>query len=69
MKTILIMLIKTYQKGISPLFPSCCRFYPTCSQYTLEAVHDHGAIKGLWVGLRQLLSCHPFHTPSKRSNY
>ena len=46
MKKILILLIRFYQKFISPMFPAKCRLYPTCSQYTLEAVKEHGAIKG-----------------------
>ena len=61
MKKILILLIRFYQKFISPMFPAKCRFYPTCSQYTLEAVKEHGAIKGTYLGLKRLLQCHPFH--------
>ena len=61
MKKILILLIRFYQKFISPMFPAKCRFYPTCSQYTLEAVKEHGAIKGTYLGIRRILKCHPFH--------
>ena len=61
MKKILILLIKLYQKFISPMFPAKCRFYPTCSQYTLEAVKEHGAIKGTYLGIKRILKCHPFH--------
>ena len=61
MKKILILLIKLYQKFISPMFPAKCRFYPTCSQYTLEAIKEHGAIKGTYLGIRRILKCHPFH--------
>lgn len=61
MKKILILLIRFYQKFISPMFPAKCRFYPTCSQYTLEAIKEHGAIKGTYLGIRRILKCHPFH--------
>ena len=61
MKKILILLIRFYQKFISPMFPAKCRFYPTCSQYTLEAVKEHGAIKGTYLGIKRILKCHPFH--------
>ena len=61
MKKILILLIGFYQKFISPMFPAKCRFYPTCSQYTLEAIKEHGAIKGTYLGIRRILKCHPFH--------
>ena len=61
MKKIFILLIRFYQKFISPLFPAKCRYYPTCSQYTLEAVKEHGAIKGTYLGIKRILKCHPFH--------
>ena len=61
MKKILILLIRFYQKFISPLFPAKCRYYPTCSQYTLEAIQEYGAIKGTYLGIRRILKCHPFH--------
>jgi putative membrane protein insertion efficiency factor len=55
-----IALIKAYQLLASP-FPSPCRFAPTCSSYTLEAVRRYGALKGGWLGMRRILKCHPFH--------
>ncbi|MCG6842568.1 membrane protein insertion efficiency factor YidD [Fusobacterium nucleatum] len=61
MKKILILLIRFYQKFISPMFPAKCRFYPTCSQYTLEAIKEHGTIKGTYLGIRRILKCHPFY--------
>ena len=61
MKKILILLIRFYQKFISPMFPAKCRFYPTCSQYTLEAIKEHGTIKGTYLAIRRILKCHPFH--------
>jgi len=61
MKKIFILLIRFYQKFISPLFPAKCRYYPTCSQYTLEAIQEYGAIKGTYLGIKRILKCHPFH--------
>ena len=61
MKTILKFIIKGYQKVISPLTPPSCRFYPTCSNYGLEAIETHGAMKGLWLAVRRISKCHPFH--------
>ena len=61
MKQVLLSLIRFYQKNISPLRPPCCRFIPTCSQYALEAVDKYGALKGVWLALRRVLKCHPFH--------
>lgn len=61
MKKILISLIKFYRKFISPLKPPCCRFYPTCSQYALDAIEKYGAIKGGFMGLYRILRCNPFN--------
>ncbi|MFJ7936341.1 membrane protein insertion efficiency factor YidD [Sporosarcina sp. NPDC096371] len=61
MKTILMGIIKLYQKAISPLMPPTCRFYPTCSHYGLEAIEKHGAVKGSWLAARRISKCHPFH--------
>ncbi|MCF6203109.1 MAG: membrane protein insertion efficiency factor YidD [Methylococcaceae bacterium] len=61
MRIILIRLIKFYKYFISPLFGSSCRFYPTCSSYSLEAIQIHGAFKGSFLTLKRILKCHPFH--------
>ena len=61
MKKILILLIKGYRNFISPLFPPSCRFRPTCSQYTLEAIERFGPVQGSWLSLKRILRCHPFH--------
>ena len=61
MKRILIWMITFYRKCISPYKKPCCRFAPTCSQYALEAVEKYGALKGIYLALRRLLKCHPFH--------
>ncbi|WP_045523813.1 membrane protein insertion efficiency factor YidD [Neobacillus niacini] len=60
-KKIFISIIRFYQVMISPIKPPSCRFYPTCSQYGLEAVQRFGAFKGGWLTLKRILKCHPFH--------
>lgn len=55
-----IVLIRFYQICISPFTPSACRFSPTCSTYTLEALKKHGLLKGGWLGLKRIASCHPW---------
>lgn len=60
LKSILIGLVRFYQIAISPLFPPSCRYTPTCSQYTLEAIKIHGAFRGTWLGIKRISSCHPF---------
>jgi uncharacterized protein len=57
----LIALIRLYQLLISPGLPASCRFTPSCSQYTLDAVRRYGALKGAWLGVRRLVRCHPWH--------
>ena len=59
-RKIFILPIRFYQLCISPLFPPCCRFTPTCSQYALQAIMRHGVIKGSWLALRRILRCHPW---------
>ncbi len=61
MKKVTLWLLRFYQRSISPYFPPSCRFAPTCSQYTYEAIERYGLIKGGWLGLKRLLRCHPFH--------
>ncbi|MEA4992325.1 MAG: membrane protein insertion efficiency factor YidD [Oscillibacter sp.] len=61
MKRILLALVRFYRRAISPLRPPCCRFYPTCSQYALEAIEKYGALKGGYLALRRVLRCNPFH--------
>ena len=58
---VLTGLIRGYQRLISPLLPPSCRFHPSCSQYALEAVTRHGALRGSWLAARRLARCHPFH--------
>ncbi|WP_425356029.1 membrane protein insertion efficiency factor YidD [Salinicola lusitanus] len=54
-------LIQLYRYGISPLIGPRCRFWPTCSNYALEAINLHGPWRGMWLAIRRLLKCHPFH--------
>ena len=61
MKRFLLKLIRFYQTSISPLHPPRCRYIPTCSAYTKEAIEKYGAAKGTWLGFRRFLRCNPFH--------
>lgn len=60
MKKILIACIHFYQRFISPLLPPSCRYYPTCSQYAIDAVRKHGAILGIVMGAARIMRCNPF---------
>jgi putative membrane protein insertion efficiency factor len=60
-RNILILLLKTYRKVISPLYGQVCRFFPSCSAYALEAITVHGAVKGSWLAVRRLGRCHPWN--------
>jgi len=60
MKKIFIWLIRGYQKILSPLLGAQCRYTPTCSQYAVEALQKHGALKGSWLAFKRILSCNPF---------
>jgi putative membrane protein insertion efficiency factor len=61
MQKILILLIKAYQLLISPYIGGHCRFYPTCSCYAHEAITHHGVIRGVWLSVKRLGRCHPWH--------
>ena len=61
MKAVALALIRLYQLTLSPLLGTRCRFHPTCSVYTQEAIVKHGFIRGVGLGTRRLLRCHPFH--------
>ncbi|AEL24315.1 UPF0161 protein yidD [Cyclobacterium marinum DSM 745] len=60
MKNIAVFPILIYQYAISPLIPRSCRYYPTCSQYTKEAILKHGVLKGGWLGIKRIGRCHPW---------
>ncbi len=61
MKKIILLLIRFYQKYISIFLGKNCRFYPTCSAYTYEAIERFGVFKGIFLGIRRIIKCHPFH--------
>ena len=62
MKWIVISLLKVYKRFLSPWLPKACRFYPTCSEYTLMAVERHGLVKGTLLGIRRISKCHPWNS-------
>ena len=56
-----MLLLRGYQIAISPLIPPSCRFFPSCSNYALEALREHGAAKGGWLAVRRVCRCHPWN--------
>ncbi|MHB8148114.1 MAG: membrane protein insertion efficiency factor YidD [Vulcanimicrobiaceae bacterium] len=61
MRAVLLLVLRLYKRLISPLLPPSCRFYPTCSQYALEAIQKHGSLRGSILALGRLARCHPLH--------
>lgn len=68
---LLILPVRLYQYLISPLLPPSCRYTPSCSHYMIEAIREWGPFRGLWMGIRRILSCHPWgghgHDPVPRN--
>ena len=60
-RKIIQQLIRLYQRALSPLLGPRCRYYPSCSQYALEALEEHGLLRGLWLALKRIGRCHPLH--------
>jgi len=60
-KSYMLLVIRVYQKLLSPLLPQACRFYPSCSEYSRESIVRHGVAKGMMLTLFRLGKCHPFH--------
>jgi hypothetical protein len=56
-----IFIVRLYQRFLSPILPPMCRFYPSCSQYSIDALRKYGAIRGSWLTIRRLGRCHPFN--------
>lgn len=71
---VLIKIVRLYQLTLSPFLGQNCRHYPTCSNYTIEAIREWGPIKGVWLGIKRILKCHPWGTsgydpvPKKKEN-
>ena len=61
MKSILLLIVRGYQLLIRPVLPPSCRFSPSCSQYSLEAISKYGAIKGFWLTIKRLMRCNPWN--------
>jgi putative membrane protein insertion efficiency factor len=60
-RSVALFLLRFYKRMISPLLPPMCRFEPTCSVYTMQAVEKYGALRGVWLGIKRLARCHPFN--------
>lgn len=61
MRSLALFLLRCYKRFLSPLLPPMCRFEPTCSVYTMQAVEKYGVVRGVWLGMRRLARCHPFN--------
>jgi hypothetical protein len=62
MRKLIDAILRLYKSVVSPLLPSACRYYPSCSDYMREAVEKYGPARGLWMGIKRLARCHPFHS-------
>jgi putative membrane protein insertion efficiency factor len=60
-KQIFIFLVRFYQKVVSPIFPSTCRYYPSCSEYMVQAIEKYGFMSGILKGIKRIFRCHPLH--------
>ena len=61
MRELLILLLRSYKRWVSPMLPNACRFHPTCSEYMIQSIERYGALRGVGRGLVRLMKCHPFH--------
>jgi len=62
MRKLISAILRFYQWGVSPLLPSSCRYHPTCSEYMRQAVEKYGPVRGVWMGVKRVGRCHPFHS-------
>ena len=61
MRKLIVAFLRLYKLAISPMLPSACRYYPSCSDYMRQAVEKYGPVRGVWMGIKRLARCHPFH--------
>lgn len=61
MKSAILLVLRGYKGFLSPMLPNSCRFTPTCSEFAMEAVERHGAVRGSWLAMRRIFRCHPLH--------
>lgn len=61
MARVLLALVAAYRYLLSPMLGRSCRFFPTCSEYAMEALERHGALRGTWLAVRRVARCHPWH--------
>jgi uncharacterized protein len=61
MRKLIVAILRLYKWALSPLLPSACRYYPSCSEYMRQAVEKYGPVRGLWMGIKRVARCHPFH--------
>lgn len=59
-RNVCVVILRVYRAVISPLYGDVCRYYPSCSHYTLLALQEHGVVKGVWLGIRRIARCHPW---------
>jgi putative membrane protein insertion efficiency factor len=60
MRKLIVAILRFYKWAVSPLLPSACRYYPSCSDYMRQAVEKYGPVRGLWMGIKRVARCHPF---------
>jgi putative membrane protein insertion efficiency factor len=61
MRKLIVAILRLYKLALSPLLPSACRYYPSCSDYMRQAVEKYGPARGVWMGIKRIARCHPFH--------
>jgi hypothetical protein len=61
MRKLIVTILRLYKWALSPVLPSACRYYPSCSEYMRQAVEKYGPVRGVWMGIKRVARCHPFH--------